>query len=152
MHLPNSVQYINHFEKLGENWHLEKIIIRGIEAFVCHLYGYSEMKDVNLLRYKLFCAKKGHCPCVKLPPCQSSLKQHCLRANYQSKIWRDCIADEFFVPPPEGHGWTITDGEINIKWMDCKPAPGKVSLVFFISDRYLRVTETNKSNKGLILF
>ena len=53
-----SVQYINLFEKLGENWHLEEKIIRGIEAFVCHLYGYSEMKDVNLLRYKLFCAKR----------------------------------------------------------------------------------------------
>ena len=93
--MTKSVQYINFFEKLGENWHLEEKIIRGIEAFVCHLYGYSEMKDVNLLRYKLFCAKKGDCPRVKLPPCQSSLKQHCLRANYQSKIWRDCIADEF---------------------------------------------------------
>ena len=92
--------------------------------------------------------KKGDCPCVKVAPCQSSLKEHCLRANYQSKIWRDCIADEFFVPPPEGHGSTIADGEINIKWMDCKPAPEEVSLVFFISDRYLRVTETNKSSKG----
>ena len=80
------------------------------------------------------------------------IKQQYLHASYQSKIWRDCIADEFFVPPPEGHGWTITNGEINIKWMDCKPAPEEVSLVFFISDRYLRVTETNKSSKGLILF
>ena len=57
--------------------------------------------------------------CVKLPPCQTSLKQHCLRANCQSEIWRDCITDEFFVPTPEGHGWAITDGEISIKWMDC---------------------------------
>ena len=40
--MAKSVQYINLFEKLGENWHLEEKIIRGIEALVCHLYGYSE--------------------------------------------------------------------------------------------------------------
>ena len=47
--MAKSVQYINLFEKLRESWHLEEKIVRGIEAFVCHLYGYSEMKDVNLL-------------------------------------------------------------------------------------------------------
>ena len=92
------------------------------------------MNDVNMLRYKLFCVKKGDCPCVKLPPCQSSLKQHCLRANYQSKIWRNCTGDKFFVPTPEGHGWAITNGEIRIKWMDCKPALEEVSVVLFMNE------------------
>ena len=110
-----------------------------------------------MLRYRLFCAKKGDCHYVKLPLCQSSLKQHCLRATYQSKIWRDCIADEFFVPAPEGHGWTITDGEIGIKWMDCKPAPEEVFVVFYkrifsisiIRSKCLRVEENdNRSKKG----
>ena len=89
--------------------------MRYIEGFVRHLYSYNETKYINILRYRLFCAKKGDCHYVKLPLCQSSLKQHCLGTNYQSKIWRDCIADEFFVPTPEGHDWTITDGEISIK-------------------------------------
>ena len=102
--MAKNFDYIKLLEKLGENLHLEEEIIKYIEGFVCHLYGYSEMKDINMLRYKLFCARKGDCSCVKLLSYQSSLKQHCLRANYQSKIWRDCLADEFFVPTPEGHG------------------------------------------------
>ena len=69
-------------------WHVEDEIMRYIEGFVCHLYDYSEIKDINMLRCRLFCAKKGDCHNVKLPPCQSLLKQHFLRANYQSKIWR----------------------------------------------------------------
>ena len=86
--MAKNVDYTKLFEKVGKNWPFEKEIIRYIEGFVCHLYGYNEMKDTSMLRYRLFCAKKGDCLYVKLPPCQSSLKQHCLRANYQSKILR----------------------------------------------------------------
>ena len=122
------------FWKIGEGVALRGGNHKVYEGFVCQLYGYSEMKDINMLRYRLFCPKKGDCHYVKLPPRRSSLKQHCLWANYQSKIWRDCIADELFVPTPEGHGWTITYGEISIKWMDCKPAPEEVSVVFFMKE------------------
>ena len=76
------------------------------------------MEEVNLLQYKLFCAKKGRCPCFKLPLCRSSLEQHYLHESYQPKIWRDCIADEFFAPSLEGHGWVKTDDETCITWMD----------------------------------
>ena len=86
--MAKNVDYTKLFEKVGKNWPFEKKIIRYIEGFVCHLYGYNEMKDTSMLRYRLFCAKKADCLYVKLPPCQSSLKQHCLRANYQSKILR----------------------------------------------------------------
>ena len=86
--LAKNLDCIKLFEKLGKDWHLEEEIMRYIVGFVCHLYGYSEMKDINMLRYRLFCAKKGDCHYVKLPLCQSSLKQHCLRSNYKLKIWR----------------------------------------------------------------
>ena len=79
--LAKNLDCIKLFEKLGKDWHLEEEIMRYIVGFVCHLYGYSEMKDINMLRYRLFCAKKGDCHYVKLPLCQSSLKQHCLRSN-----------------------------------------------------------------------
>ena len=114
-----------------------------------YFYGFFQ---IDMLQYKLFCANKGDCPCVKLPPCQSSLKEHCLHANYQLKIWRDRIADEFFVPTPEEHGCTTIDGEISIKWMDCKPALEEASVVFLsisiIRSKCLRVEENdNKSKK-----
>ena len=71
---------------------------------------------------------------------------------------RDCIADKFFVPTPEGHGWTITDWKISIKWMDCKLVSEEVSTVLFyerissifiIRSKCLRVEENdNRSKKG----
>ena len=102
--MSKNVDYIKSFEKLRKDWPLEEEIIRYIEGFVCHLYSYSEMKDINMLLYRSFCAKRGDCHYIKLPRCWSSLKKYCLRTKYQSKIWRDCIADEFFVLTPEGHG------------------------------------------------
>ena len=30
-------------------WDLEEEIMGYIEGFVCHLYGYSEIKDINML-------------------------------------------------------------------------------------------------------
>ena len=84
--MAKNVNYTKRFEKLGIDWHLEEEIIRYIEGFGCYLYGYSETNDINMLRYRLFCAKKGDYHYVKLPPSQSSLKQHCLQENNQSKI------------------------------------------------------------------
>ena len=49
-----------------------------------------------------------------------------MHANYQPKIWRDCIVDEFFVSTLEGHGWFVTDGETRATWMNCDPAPNEV--------------------------
>ena len=77
-----NIEYVNIFKKLGKEWHLHEKMLELSESFVGILYGYHDMKDVNLLQYMLFCAKKGNCPCFKLPPCRSSLEQHCLHANY----------------------------------------------------------------------
>ena len=43
--MAKNVDYIKLFEKLGKDWHLEEEIMRYIEGFACHLYGYSEMKE-----------------------------------------------------------------------------------------------------------
>ena len=67
-----NVDYIKLFESLGEDWNLEEGIIKYIKGFVCLLYGYSDMKDVNMLQYKLLCEEKGDCCCVKLLSCRSS--------------------------------------------------------------------------------
>ena len=66
--MAKNVDYIKLFEKLRKDWHLEEEIIRYIERFACHLYGCSEMKDINMLLYRLFCAKKGDCHYVNFHP------------------------------------------------------------------------------------
>ena len=120
--MTRNVKYVKISGNLTGEWYLDEML-EVLEGFVSSLYGYDDMKDVNLLRYKLSCAKKGNGPRFELPPCRWSLRQHCLHANYQSKICRDYIADESFVPSLDGRGWVITSSEIYITWMDCNAAP-----------------------------
>lgn len=57
--------------KICENvWKVEQRV-----AF-CSLYGFDNLKDVNLFRYKLICENKGHCLRFKLLLCWSSVRQH----------------------------------------------------------------------------
>ena len=87
------------------------------------------MQEVNLLRYQLHCAKAGKVELEGLRPCKLSLQLHITRANYQAGIWRRAI-----FPPPEvpllgGHGWTIAEGEITLRWLNSKPAPEEILAV-----------------------
>ena len=88
-------------------------------GFVCGLYGYDDMKVVHLLRYKLFCAKKGNCPRFKLPPCRSSLSKTalCTCKLFIKKFGR--------LHHLEVHGWVAEGGELFITWMDCNAAPDR---------------------------
>ena len=82
-------------------------------------------------RYKLFCAKKESISCERLPPCKAGLYQHCLRANYQAKLRRECLVADIYIPSPTDHGWCLSEGQLCIKWMDCKSAPEEVILTSF---------------------
>ena len=41
-----------------------------------------------MLRYRLFCAKKGNIDSTQLPPCVDYLFKHASRANVQAAIWK----------------------------------------------------------------
>ena len=47
--MARAVEYVKMFEKLGEEWHLDEQMLEVLEGFVCSLFGYDDMKDVNLL-------------------------------------------------------------------------------------------------------
>ena len=74
----------------------------------------------------MYCAKKAELSCEFLPPCLSALNQHILRANYQTKVWRNSLVARPITPSPDSHGWKINEGSLTIIWMDCKPAPDEV--------------------------
>ena len=106
---------------LGDSFDLETVPFRECEKFVCQMYGRPRLADVNECRYVTFCAKQGLSQ--SLPPCQDALLQHTMRANYQAAIWRNALIANPQVPPPEGHGWLIADGQLDINWMSLPPAP-----------------------------
>ena len=79
--------FVDAFNKLGQSWKLDHELAADIEKFVCKLYGHK-VSSVNELRYKLYCSKNWKIKSEVLPPCENPLKQHLLRANYQTAIWR----------------------------------------------------------------
>ena len=84
------------------------------------------MKDINLLRYQLFCVKAGKVDPEALPPCKSSLVLHIKRANYQACIWRRALLQKPLIPSPNDHGWTIDEQGLSIKWLGSSPAPHEI--------------------------
>ena len=88
------------------------------------------MGNINVLRYMIYCSKRGKYECEQLPPGRSSLVKHISRGNYQTRIWRLSLQSFVEIPDPSLRGWKVfnENGEatIQIDWMDCKPAPDEV--------------------------
>ena len=59
------------FMNIGISWNVSSELFSVIEEFVRDLYG-KKMKNVNLLRYEMYCAKGGKIEPEDLPPCHSS--------------------------------------------------------------------------------
>lgn len=123
--LQKKSEYLQVMARIGETWDLSEEVFRATEAFVCNLYGH-EVDSVDLLRYKLYCAKGGKVEPEALPPCQSSLRLHVKRSNYQAAIWRRALSPCPDIPSPQEHGWNIDNDVINFVWLDSKPAPEEV--------------------------
>ena len=100
-----------------------------LEQFVCCIYGKSNYKDINKLRYDMFKQrfqpKKGQtlssCDGIDLsllPPCRSSLHMHILRCSYQAYIWNMSSVPYPDIPSPVGKGWKLDDsGNLQIDWV-----------------------------------
>ena len=95
------------FTSLGEHWHVTDDLFDALQEFTCNLYAArTNISCVNELRYQLWRAKKGSVDSGQLPPCEDSLRQHSIRANYQSAIWRHSLVTFPDVPYPQcGHSW-----------------------------------------------
>jgi len=48
----------------------------------------NDTDNINELRYRLFCTKKGNIDSSQLPPCVDCLFKHAVRANFQAVIWK----------------------------------------------------------------
>lgn len=112
------------FQQVGMQWELSDELFTQLQEFTCLLYSANPgTTDVNELRYRLFCSKKGGLDSHQLPPCTDCLKLHSLRANYQAAIWRRSLQASPVIPLPIGHGWIHEEDSLVIKWMSGEPAP-----------------------------
>ena len=68
--------FIHLFKSMGRTFDItDDDSMKLVRRFVCKLYGY-DMDEVNKLRYKIYCSKKGNIDCEQLPPCYSALYQY----------------------------------------------------------------------------
>ena len=61
------------FQQLGAQWELSNELFVRLQEFTCQMYSSNPgTRDVNVLRYRLFCARKGEFESRQLPPCQDT--------------------------------------------------------------------------------
>ncbi|KAK5640297.1 hypothetical protein RI129_011108 [Pyrocoelia pectoralis] len=85
--------------------------LKDVVKFVIRLYTTGDDIDcINSLRGILASSKTIN----KLPPTLGSLRQHCLRAHYQTKIWLNSNVPrlERILPDLERSGWKIVDKKV----------------------------------------
>ena len=134
-------EHAEHFSNLGSTVSPTKELITGLCKYVCHLYGYDDVTDVNLVRYLMF--KAGKYDEQLLPPNEDSLVLHIQRAAYQCFIWRHALQPVVHLPNFNEHGWNINEnGHVEVRWMNQPPAPD--SIMELVNCKCKKGCETNR--------
>ena len=111
-------RFLSNLQRLGTNLVLDEETIKGIEEYVCYLYG-SKLKYLNQVRWKNFEQKfkkeRKVIDLASLPPCKQVFNYHLERSNYIAYVWRNSINANIEMPPIQNHGWTV---EGSIYWMN----------------------------------
>ena len=115
--------YVNLFANLGTTLQVPEEVEKGLEKFVCAIYGNERMQAVNDVRKKMFLQKfeneKKITDLSLLPPCQSNLKLHIKRSNYVASIFRQAGRLMMDLDDQANHGW---DESGSVVWSDvCYP-------------------------------
>lgn len=97
-------------------------VFKILEEFVCLLYGFKNLVNLNEARYKIFCKtykikdldsflsiNVKSFDASNLPPCKTEFAKHFLRASYITWIWQEAYNpitdyDNFM---PTSFGWQI---------------------------------------------
>ena len=111
--------------ELGERFDMPAATRTKTTELVCRMYQpKSEVVDINILRYKIFCRTPKQND--GLPPCKDSLDHHIDRANYQCAIWKRAREAHPHIPSPVNHGWS-QDGDSLVPLLVTQaPAPSQL--------------------------
>lgn len=153
--LQKSQKYIDAFTAISE-WSENKPIehFSVLEIFVCEMYGFNSLSDVNLARLATFMKtyqvkenenilkKKCNFEGSSLPPCKSELHQHLLRTSYIAQMWTHASQRITSIVPPFDYGWQVEDGKYTFKWFDGEQLPKVDDITLNLSGicRYLFIS------------
>ena len=96
---------------------MDEELVAELEEFVCFLYRFPRVKEVNTVRALMLKKMVGESETIKsrptskvdlsrLPPCKQSLIPHIKRANYRAAQWKRSDVPIQEIPPPIEPGWT----------------------------------------------
>ena len=108
---------------LGIESEVTQSLLEGLEKFVCCLYGYPRLSNINDVRKAMFWEKfekkKKIVDLILLPPCKENRRYHIMRSNYVAYIFQHADQLILDVMDPGNHGW---DRERKIVWSnECYP-------------------------------
>ena len=108
--LKSSTEEFQSLRNLGDQFPLRAELIDTCERFTCRLYQpNSDINDINILRYKIFCKKPQQNQ--RLPPCQESLIQLAFTPCYRCAIWKSALIPKPHLPSPVGNEWEVKEDE-----------------------------------------
>ena len=87
-----------------------------VEKFTCKLYGI-EASNTDEARYKKFCLAKRTPEPQQLPPTRDALLCHCKRVSYVTAIVKSSLVATLTIPNPDGYGWKVCEGKIEVEWL-----------------------------------
>lgn len=110
-------------DSLGIEFDPSEEVYRNTETFVVYCYsnGKGSATTVNTYRYMEFL--RSEAKNQNIPPCQSTLRLHIQRANYQAAIWKRVLEPMAIIPSPIGRGW---DENLQPVFLNEAPAPKKL--------------------------
>lgn len=111
---------------LGKDVKVFEQLLQKTEAVILNPLFNSKRKTANDARHELFCQKGKKSE--SLPPTSDSWKQHLRRANYQSFVWKQCLAPMMNLAKPEESGWVKDeDGFLQLLYRELPAAPESVA-------------------------
>lgn len=118
-------EYQQAFAAIGSDWTFDMEHFAILQRFVCQLYGINT-STTDEARYNKFCHSKRTPEPQQLPPTSDALLCHCKRVNYVTKVIKSSLNADVDVPSPDGYGWHIVDGKLEIQWFLREIAPESV--------------------------
>lgn len=147
--LQKNAEFQKAFANLGNTSVAVEETFEKIETFICLMYGFKSMKNINHVRFQMFLRnykmkntdeaffkknlKNFDASC--LPPCHSELNQQMRRAHYITHVWNNATLSDPVELDPEDYGWTSIDNKYEFLWFEGPQLPSSVKDVILIDEQ-----------------
>ncbi|XP_044759061.1 uncharacterized protein LOC123316862 isoform X2 [Coccinella septempunctata] len=133
-------------------------LLTDLESYVCRIYGFAGVDDVNTARVLTFnraYGNKDDCNPINLekkidgslfPPCKAELNQHFIRTAYIAHLWSNAHLPVPTNLLPSDYGWEKIEDKYFFKWFVGDQLPPSITS---ISNMDLNIEEHDTETDGV---